>query len=108
MRELRRLLIKHNLSCWLDEEELRPGHPWQPLLEEGIRTSKSVAVLVGAKGIGPWQDEEMQAALSLVVQNNLPVIPVLLPGCPEKPELWRFHNNRTYVGACGGKRLGKR
>ena len=38
---------------WLDEWKLRPGLPWQPLLEEQIGKIKSAAVFVGKNGRGP-------------------------------------------------------
>ena len=67
-------------GLWLDEDQLQPGIPWQPLLERGIKSSRSVAVLVGNDGVGPWEHEEMRAALQLAVKDGRPVIPVLLPG----------------------------
>jgi hypothetical protein len=68
------------ISVWLDEEQLRPGDEWQPGLQTGIRASKSIAVLIGEAGMGPWQDQEVQFALNLAVRDQRPVIPVLLPG----------------------------
>jgi len=97
VRDLKQRLGAHNLTCWLDEDELRPGIPWQELLEEGIKSSGSTAVLVGKDGIGPWEDEEMRAALSLAVRDKRPVIPVLLPGASSKPDLPIFLGNRTWV-----------
>jgi hypothetical protein len=72
------------------------------LLEAGIRSSESVAVLIGSDGRGPWEDEEMQAALNLAVRDKRPLIPVLLPGCLTKPELPLFLANRTWVDLRGG------
>src|SRR5262245_28693539 len=85
VRELKQRLTSKDLAVWFDEDELRPGIPWQNLLELGIRASKSVAVLVGKDGVGPWEDEEMQAALILAVEKKRPVIPVLLPGAEMQP-----------------------
>jgi hypothetical protein len=102
VRELKRLLVARELTVWLDEDELRPGMPWQELLESGINSSSSVAVLVGRDGLGPWEDEEMRAALQLAVKAKRPVIPVLLPGAPEKPELPLFLTNRTWVDLRAG------
>ncbi len=79
-----------------------PGVPWQQLLEEGIQHSKSIAVLIGKDGLGPWEDEEMQAALVLAVKDKRPVIPVLMPGAPSKPKLPLFLGNRTWVDLRGG------
>jgi hypothetical protein len=90
-------LRARGISVWLDEEQLRPGVPWQPLRESGIRVSGSVAVLVGADGLGPWENEEMRAALSFAVEDGRPVIPVLLADAPAAPELPIFLRARTWV-----------
>ncbi len=97
VRALAALLTEHGLKVWLDEERLIPGHPWQVLLEEGIRISSTGAVLVGSDGLGPWEDEEMRALLQFAATEKKPVIPVLLPGAPEKPDLPLFLSNRTWV-----------
>jgi TIR domain len=91
------LLKKRGISVWLDEWELVPGQPWQEALEEVVLTAKSVAVLVGCDGIGPWQDREMRACLSEFVKRGLPVIPVLLPGALTEPDLPIFLKQFTWV-----------
>jgi hypothetical protein len=102
VRELKQLLWARRLVVWLDEDELQPGIPWQQLLEAGIQTSRSVAVLVGKDGLGPWEDEEMRAALELAVRNRRPAIPVLLPGASAEPDLPMFLGNRTWVDLRSG------
>jgi hypothetical protein len=102
VRALAALLIERGISVWLDEEQLTPGHPWQPLLEKGIKESTAGAVLVGADGLGPWEDEEMQAFLVFAVREHKSVIPVLLPGAPEKVDLPAFLANRTWVDLRAG------
>jgi hypothetical protein len=102
VRALKLALEEQDVRCWLDEEQLRPGLPWQSLLEQGIKGAASVAVCVAADGIGPWEDEEMRAALTLAVRDGRPVIPVVLPGAPVQPELPLFLTNRTWVDLRGG------
>ncbi len=97
VQALKPALASQRLRCWLDEEQLRPGLPWQDLLSQGIESSASIAICVAGDGLGPWEDEEMQTALRLAVRNRRPVIPVLLPGAPELPELPMFLGNRTWV-----------
>jgi hypothetical protein len=97
VRALAKTLREREISVWLDEEQLRPGRPWQPQFESAIRASRSVAVLVGADGLGPWEEEEMHVALALAVEQDLPVIPVLLADAPTVPELPRFIEGRTWV-----------
>ena len=97
VRNLKQYLLGYQITVWLGEDELQPGIPWQKLLEDGIRNSKSVAVLVGSDGLGPWEEEEMRAALQFAVSEKRSVIPVLLPGAPSQPELPMFLRNRTWV-----------
>lgn len=97
VRQLARQLKELGLTVWLDEEQLVPGRPWQSALEDVVRTAKSTAVLVGKDGIGPWQNVEMRSCLSEFVDRQLPVIPVLLPGTPSKPELPMFLRAFTWV-----------
>ncbi len=83
-------LIKHGILPWLDEWELRPGFPWQDALERQIKTIKAAAVFVGPDGMGPWQDQELKAFIRKFVAKQAPVIPVLLEGLMEVPELPTF------------------
>jgi len=101
-RQLKERLACAGLSAWLADDELRPGLPWQHLLETGIEKSAAVAVLIGSDGIGPWESEEMQAALRLAVNDKRPVIPVLLPGAPPEPKLPAFLGIRTWVDLRSG------
>jgi TIR domain len=66
-KELLSLLRHYNLTVWFDEDELRPGVSWQYLMQRGIENSQSGVVVFGNDGIGPWQNEEMQALLDLAV-----------------------------------------
>ncbi len=90
-------LKRHGLRPWLDEWELRPGFPWQRLLEENIEKIEAVAVFVGPSGIGPWQQLELDAYLRQFVNRNCPVIPVILKQTPKLPELPLFLNGMTWV-----------
>lgn len=102
VRELKRHLQARQINAWLDEEHLTPGRPWQDELENIIQTCQTAAVLVGANGLGPWEAPEMRACLSEFVERNLPVIPVLLPGAPSKPQLPLLLRGFTWVDLRGG------
>src|SRR5262245_14369337 len=102
VEEIAARLRDRGLRVWLDKDELRPGLPWQEGLEEGVRASRSVAVFVGKDGMGPWQTPEMRAFLDRASREGIPVIPVLLPGCPESPPLSLFLKAMTWVDLRGG------
>jgi GTPase SAR1 family protein len=90
-------LMQQAILPWLDEWELRPGIPWQKALEDQIEKVKSVAVFVGEKGLGPWQDMEQSAFLRQFVKRDCPVIPVLLSTCDQVPKLPVFLGGMTWV-----------
>jgi hypothetical protein len=67
---------------FLDRWNLIIGAPWRPILEKALGSSKAVAIFVGSGEMGSWQHREVDVALDLQARSpNLPVIPVLLPGC---------------------------
>ena len=90
-------LQERGLVPWLDEWALPPGVPWLPLLEEQIGQIKSAAVFVGADGLGPWQEIEIQTLLRQFVRRQCPVIPVMLTVAPQQPELPLFLSGMTWV-----------
>jgi len=79
VRALAQQLRERGLRPWLDEDELRPGLPWQRALESQIQSIPAAAVIVGSE-VGPWQDQELEAFLRQFVKRGCPVIPVRLPG----------------------------
>ena len=83
-------LKDRGLRSWFDKWELIAGRLFQSALEEQIKTMKTAAVFIGEKGLGPWHCMEMQAALLEFAERDCPVIPVLLPGTKQKPDLPRF------------------
>jgi len=83
VEELARRLAKEGIQAWLDKWHLIPGNPWQPDIEKALAESETCAVFVGPSGFGPWQSEEMRAAIDQRVRDSgrrFRVIPVLLPG----------------------------
>jgi hypothetical protein len=100
-----RLMDEQGLRPFLDKWHLIPGEPWQEALEEALDRSTTCAVFLGPGGLGPWENEEMRAALDERVRNkSFRVIPVLLPGAEPKDErtLPRFLRRLTWVDFRGG------
>ena len=100
--ELGQALVQRGLRVWLDDWELRPGVPWQAAIESALLQVRSVAVLCGAHGDGPWAIEELRVALNESARRKLPTIPVLLPGTGDEPRLPPFLVQRTWVDLRGG------
>ncbi|MFV2070915.1 MAG: TIR domain-containing protein, partial [Pirellulales bacterium] len=69
-------------SCFIDQTYLLPGRDWVAALEKALAESRSVAVFLGPRELGRWQQRERAWALDQQADNpNFPVIPVLLPDC---------------------------
>jgi TIR domain-containing protein len=95
--EIGRRLLSRGVLPWLDQWELRPGTPWQRVLEEQIANIRSAAVFVGHDGIGPWQRQELDGFLREFNKRGCPVIPVMLPGAGGEPQLPLFLRGMTWV-----------
>lgn len=97
VRRIGEELKRKGILPWLDVEELPPGVPWMPLLEQQIHQIRSAAVCVGSAGIGPWQEQEIMGFLRAFVKRGVPVIPVVLPDAMATPELPVFLGSMTWV-----------
>lgn len=97
VKAIARALRGRGVLPWLDEWELPPGQPWQPLLEKQIGQIRSAAVFVGLAGVGPWQEQEIYGFLREFVARRSAVIPVLLDNAPSAPDLPIFLRAMTYV-----------
>ena len=82
VEEVARRLRDEGLDPFLDRWYLAPGMRWRSKLEQTLRSCKAIAIFVGPGEMGSWQQREVDAALDLQSRcPNLPVVPVLLPGC---------------------------
>lgn len=97
VRNLYKELISKNIKPWFDEENLVPGTPWQDELQATIPKIRTVAVIVGPNGRGPWQDMELRAFLSEFANRGCRIIPVILPDAANVPELPLFLRQFTWV-----------
>ena len=97
VRQIGEQLKTRGILPWLDEWELRPGLPWQEIIEEQIDRIRCAAVFVGQGGLGPWQTLEQSSFLRQFVERKCPVIPVILPTCTEDPKLPVFLKGMTWV-----------
>lgn len=97
VRQIADALLGRELVPWFAIAELRPGVPWPDKLEKAILKIPAAAVCVGNHGMGPWQKLEVRTCIRQMVESERPVIPVLLPGAPDKPEIGLFLRENTWV-----------
>ncbi len=105
---LRARLREAGLSAFLDRYSLPAGQPWQPWLEQHLGACRALLALVGPRGLGGWQQREIQVGISRQVSAEkaaqvFPVIPLLLPGLAnDAVPIGRFLNLNTYVDLRAG------
>ena len=93
VRNLRDTLRQQGIAVWFDDDEILGGDQFIPVLESILARVPSALVLIGPHGTGPWHDQEYYALLQRYVEpreeagRRLRLIPVLLPGASEKPQL---------------------
>ncbi|MBV9258517.1 MAG: TIR domain-containing protein [Ktedonobacteraceae bacterium] len=97
VKAILKLLKDNSISYFLDKEGLRPGLPWQPVLEHQIETGKAAAIFIGPADLGRWQRRELDAILDELADQGIPVIPVFLPATPLDMKIPRFLKNMTWV-----------
>jgi WD40 repeat protein len=83
-------LKERGILPWLDVWDLRPGTRWQSELARQLASVRSVAVFVGPGRRGPWQEIELETALSEIARRRRPIIPVILEGVRGTPTLPPF------------------
>ena len=99
-------LKRAGLEPWLDKWQLVAGERWQAALAQGLLSSDSCAVFVGPNNLGSWEWEELNVALDRAAKEGIfRLIPVLLPGLPDKFDpnvLPPFLKTRTWIDFRGG------
>lgn len=90
-------LRRRGINPWFAKWCLPPGREFQQEIESVFFSVHSVAVFVGAGGVGPWEDLEIRAAVRKFVKRSAPVIPVRLPGFKPEIELPLFLQGFNFV-----------
>ncbi len=81
-------LTNSGLRVFFDRVDISPGESFQEKIEEAIRASASILVIIGPDDVGPWQEEEnYEFQILKIGRNNKLVIPVILPGAIFGPEI---------------------
>src|SRR5262249_59410015 len=83
-----------DLQVFFSHKSLRAGGYWQPALAEEIAQASAFVLLVGEKGLGPWEVLEYYEALDKRVKSpDFPVVLMLLEGqpAPGLPFLRQLH-----------------
>ena len=90
-------LKNKGIKPWLDEEQIRPGTFFLDHIQEAISQSKAAAVFIGPSELGKFQLLEIRGLVGSLLDKEIPVIPVLLPGRNSIPEDLLFLNELNFV-----------
>ena len=99
VEEIGKRLRQRGINFWLDKEQIPPGRWFQDVIQQVIPKVKSAAIFIGSHGLGRWEVVELRTFVSQCVEQNLPVIPVLLPGVTveDLPKNLLFLRELTHV-----------
>ena len=78
---LKAALVARGVSVWLDKDEIRPGDLFVDALEQGVQSSRNLALVVSPASLkSKWVKEEYNRALVLAnsATRELRLIPCLL------------------------------
>jgi hypothetical protein len=78
-------LNRKGIETWLDEEQIPPGISFQDRLQKAISEIDCALIFIGKNGLGRWQNWELKSFFSKLVNDSIPIIPVLLPGVESIP-----------------------
>jgi WD40 repeat protein len=95
--ELSNILKSKGINTWLDTEQIPPGKQFQDIIQQVIPKVKSVAIIVGNKGIGKWQKLEINSFINQCVERDLPIIPILMPKVNKIPNTFSFLSEFNWV-----------
>lgn len=88
-----------NVTPWYDEWDMPIGQSFMSSLEHAITHISCAAVFVSSKGLGAWQDPEVEAVLNHITRTTGTLIPVLIDEInitQLRPFLQRFPVFRAY------------
>jgi fructose-bisphosphate aldolase class 1 len=96
VREFARALQERNLSVWFDEEMIAPGEQVAEAINNGLRASKTVAVILSE---GASQKPSMLFEMGAAIGMGKRVVPIVPPEVdptqfPAPLQLRRFLNRR--------------
>lgn len=94
--QLRKDLLAHGVEhVWLDEAEIDIGDSLIAKIEEGMKLSRYIAVVLSKKSIGaPWVKKELDVAMNReIASGEVVVLPLLYEEC----ELPEFLKGKLYA-----------
>ncbi len=97
VEKIAKQLLKVGIRPWLDKWNLVPGETVMDALEKAIKTMPCATLCFGPADTGRWHIMEIRAYVEKWASGEARMIPVILPGVKEAPELPLFVRQTLWV-----------
>ena len=97
VEKIAKQLLKVGIRPWLDKWNLVPGETVMDALEKAIKTVPCATLCFGPADTGRWHIMEIRAYVEKWASGEARMIPVILPGVKEAPELPLFVRQTLWV-----------
>jgi len=97
VEEIARQLMKVGIRPWLDKWDLAAGDILAEKLDWAIENIPCAALFFGKHDAGDWHIMEYRAYLEDWAKQQARMIPVILPGAADEPNLPRFLRQALWV-----------
>jgi small GTP-binding protein len=97
VEKIAKRLLKVGIRPWLDKWDLSPGDTLSDALAMAIKKIPCAALFVGPSDIGKWHVIEIRGYLERWASGSARMIPVILPGVSDTPELPPFLGQVLWV-----------
>lgn len=84
VRQLRKYLLEHGVPrVWVDEAEIDVGDSLTAKIEQGMKETRYIGVVLSGKSIGaPWVKKELDIAINReIASGEVVVLPLLYEKC---------------------------
>jgi len=97
VEKIAKQLLSVGLRPWLDKWNLAPGDTISDALEKAIKTIPCAILCFGPADVGNWHLMEIRAYVEAWAKKEARMIPSILPGVKETPELPLFVRQTVWV-----------
>ena len=77
---IKEYLFDRGILCWMDKDDLRKGRDWVLDIDSALEQAPGGILVIGTSGLGQIQKSEYSTLYIKAIEDNIPLIPVLLPG----------------------------
>jgi ribosomal protein L7/L12 len=97
VEKIAKKLMAVGLRPWLDKWNLAAGDTVQDSLERAIKTIPCAALCFGPADMGKWHIMEIRSYVEAWANKDARMIPIILPGAEQAPELPLFVRQTLWV-----------